>query len=169
MVLSSIHTGDAAGAVARLADLGVPAFATAAALSGVLAQRLLRRVCDQCAKPCEPNPATLRRLAAVAGPGTQPVGYRLGAGCVRCGSTGFRGRVGVYELLEVTEHVREAVAAGAESGSVRGIALREGMRPMWRDGIEKAQLGLTTLEEVVRLAAASLDRDTANTVVRLSA
>ena len=175
MVLSSIHTGDAAGAVARLADLGVPNFGIAAALSGVLAQRLLRRVCDQCARPCEAHPGILGRLAGASafsgagGSAMQSGGYRVGAGCVRCGSTGFRGRVGVYELLEVTDPVREAVVAGVDAGAVRSVALGEGMRPMWLDGVEKAQLGLTTLEEVIRLAAGSLDRDIAASAVRLSA
>jgi type II secretory ATPase GspE/PulE/Tfp pilus assembly ATPase PilB-like protein len=77
--------------------------------------------------------------------------------------------VGVYELLEVTDPVREAVVAGVDAGAVRSVALGEGMRPMWLDGVEKAQLGLTTLEEVIRLAAGSLDRDIAASAVRLSA
>ncbi len=149
LVLSSLHTNDAAGALPRLRALGVPPFAVNAALLSVIAQRLVKRVCTGCARPCAPEPALLDRFALA--PGT--TGFVRGVGCARCGSTGSRGRVGVYEVLRITPALRRLVEKLAPAGEIRRQALHEGFREMWRDGLTKACGGLTTLEEIARIVA----------------
>ncbi len=156
LVLSTLHTNDAPGAVARLRDFGCPNFAINAAVLCVLAQRLVRRVCADCAQPYEPNPIVLNRLTDE--PGGQ---YRKGAGCRRCLNTGFRGRLGVYEMFRMSPTLQLGVERNASTAVLREEAIREGMRPMWRDGVDKAKLGLTTIEEVAAIAAATLEPDTA--------
>jgi type II secretory ATPase GspE/PulE/Tfp pilus assembly ATPase PilB-like protein len=156
MVLSTLHTNDAPGAVARLRDLGCAGFAVSAAVLAVVGQRLIRRVCVDCAAPYQPEAALLRRFGGVdAGQA------RRGKGCAKCAHTGFAGRVGVYELMRVSPAVRAGIEEAASTEAIRKVALADGMRPMWRDGLEKARLGMTTIEEVGRLAAASLDGDLA--------
>jgi type II secretory ATPase GspE/PulE/Tfp pilus assembly ATPase PilB-like protein len=158
LVLSTLHTNDAPGAIARLRDLGCPAFGINASLIGVLAQRLLRRVCPDCAEPCTPDPALLARFAR-----DTDGQYRRGGGCPRCANTGLRGRTGVYEWLRMSPALHAGVESGASTAALRRAAVQEGMRPMWLDGLDKARLGITTLEEAARVTAAALDADTADT------
>jgi type II secretory ATPase GspE/PulE/Tfp pilus assembly ATPase PilB-like protein len=165
LVLSTLHTNDAPGAIARLRDFGVPGFAINASVLGVLAQRLVRRVCADCAKPYEPAAALVRRFVDRA----EKASFRKGAGCPRCLGTGTRGRVGIYELFELTQEVQQAIERGASSAAIRSMALGLGMRPMWMDGLEKACVGVTTLEEVAMVAAGSLAEDRAAPDMRLSA
>lgn len=149
IVLSTLHTNDAAGALPRLRDFNCPAFALNAALLAVIAQRLVRRVCPDCARPAEPDPKLLARF----GVGTRDGQYQRGAGCGKCGNSGFRGRVGIYEMLRLTPAIQRVVESGGDSARVRAAALENGMTPMWVDGLHKAQVGLTTLEEVARVVA----------------
>jgi type IV pilus assembly protein PilB len=149
LVLSSLHTNDAAGAIPRLRDLGCPAFAINAALLCVIAQRLVRRTCPECARPTPPRPEILSLFGV--GPGEHA--YVAGTGCGRCASSGFRGRVGVYEMLRATPSVRRAIEEEASADEVRRRAVGDGMRLMWQDGLEKSRLGLTTLDEVARVVA----------------
>jgi type IV pilus assembly protein PilB len=157
MVLSTLHTNDAPGAVARLRDFGVPDFGINASVVCVLAQRLVRRVCADCAAPDSPDPLLLRRFGADAA----SAHFRRGAGCPRCLNTGLRGRVGVYEMLDMNRDIQSAIDRGDSSASIRAAAVGAGMRPLWRDGYDKASLGLTTLEEVIRIAAGTMEPDTA--------
>ncbi len=152
LVLSSLHTNDAAGAIPRLRDLGCPGFAINAALLAIVAQRLVRRVCADCARQERPDPLLASRFGLKLGEGS----YVVGAGCVRCGNVGMRGRLGVYELLAMTPGVRGAIESNQNTEAIRRVALGEGMKPMWRDGLEKAELGLTTLDEVARVIAIQL-------------
>jgi general secretion pathway protein E len=147
LVFSTVHTNDAPGAVTRLEDMGVEGFLIASAVAGILAQRLVRRVCPSCAVPAAPDPAILR---ALGGPAEDLAGYRVGAGCEECNRTGFRGRVGIFELLVIDDEIRRLVLARAGSPSIREAAVRAGMRTMRRDGLEKAARGLTTVAEVLR-------------------
>ncbi|MBY0307226.1 MAG: GspE/PulE family protein, partial [Phycisphaerales bacterium] len=149
MVLSTLHTNDAPGAIPRLRDFGCPPFAINAAVLGVVAQRLVRRVCRDCARPTPPSPAMLAHFGNDARDGA----YTAGAGCARCGSTGFAGRIGVYELLRLTQPVQQVIEAGGTVHQVRAAALANGYRPMWTDGLNKAKLGMTTLNEVARVVA----------------
>ena len=156
LVLSTLHTNDAPGAVARLRDFGCPSFAINAAVLCVLAQRLVRRVCPDCAQPSVPNAAVLRRFGDDTGGQ-----FRSGAGCRRCMNTGFRGRIGVYEMFRMSPTLQLAVERNASTAVLRQEAIREGMRPMWQDGVDKARLGLTTIEEVAAVAAATPESDSA--------
>jgi type II secretory ATPase GspE/PulE/Tfp pilus assembly ATPase PilB-like protein len=149
LVLSTLHTNDAAGAVARLRDYGLPSFVINSAVLGVLAQRLVRRVCAHCAGPDAPDPILRRRFQLEE----HVTGFMRGKGCGRCGQTGYRGRVGIYELLPFTPAIQGIVEAGGSTQKIRDAALKSGMRMMWQDGVEKARLGLTTLTEVATAAA----------------
>jgi general secretion pathway protein E len=148
LVFSTLHTNDALGAAARLLDLGVPEYLVASTLEGVLAQRLVRRICDHCRTTYRPSPQLVAQLVE------QPVGritLQRGLGCSRCRGTGFRGRVGLFELLIVTDLVKEAIGRRAPSAELRRIAEREGMVPLRVDGWRKIESGLTTIEEVLRV------------------
>ncbi len=149
LVLSSLHTNDAAGAIARLADLGCPPFAINAALLCVIGQRLIRRNCPECATADQPAAVLLERFSV----GHENASWVRGKGCGKCANTGYRGRVGVYEMLPMSEGLRGLVDAGASTDAFRARALGEGMRLMWHDGLAKARLGLTTLEEIARVVA----------------
>jgi type II secretory ATPase GspE/PulE/Tfp pilus assembly ATPase PilB-like protein len=148
LVFTTLHTNDAVGAVPRLLDLGVPDYLVAATLEAVLAQRLVRRVCDGCRTEYEPAPEAVARLAGGA---DGPRRLVRGAGCALCRGTGFRGRLGVFELAEMTDEMRDAVARGVPRGELRALAEAGGMRPMRMDGWEKVLAGLTTVEEVLRV------------------
>lgn len=149
LVLSSLHTNDAAGAIPRLRDLGCPGFAINAALLAVVAQRLVRRVCPDCTRPYTPDAGVCGRF------GVRPdeQSWVRGAGCGRCGSSGYRGRVGVYETLRMTPRVGHAVDRGDPASAIRELAIADGMKLMWQDGLAKARLGLTTLDELIRIVA----------------
>lgn len=146
LVLSTLHTNDAAGAIARLTDFGLPPFVINSAVSGVLAQRLVRRVCEHCAVEDEPS-----ALVAAQFHLADSRGLRRGRGCARCLQSGYHGRVGLYELFRFSPRLQEAVAAGASTDEIRRVAVGDGARLMWQDGLDKARLGITTLEEVARL------------------
>lgn len=148
-VLSTLHTNDAAGAIARLKDLGVPAFVITSAVLGIVAQRLVRRVCTDCARPTAPDPVLLHRF------GVQGTDDRFmrGAGCARCGGTGLKGRTGIYELLRVTPAIALEIERGSTTAQINAFAAAHGMTPMWKDGLNKARLGTTSLEEVAGAVA----------------
>ena len=149
LVLSSLHTNDAAGAIPRLHDLGCPPFAINAALLCVIAQRLVRRVCPDCTCPDQPSAELIARFG-VDDPSAR---FLRGRGCARCSNTGYRGRVGVYELLQITEPLRRVVENKGSIDAIQSQALADGMRLMWHDGVSKALMGLTTLEELSRVVA----------------
>ena len=148
LVFSTVHTNDAAGAVTRLEDMGVESFLIASAVMGIMAQRLVRRVCPECAVPAAPEPALLRSLGADP---RDTGGYRVGQGCDACNRTGFRGRIGIFELLSLDDAIRALVLSRASAGAIREAAMSAGMRTMRRDGLEKAARGLTTPAEVLRV------------------
>ena len=149
LVLSSLNTNDASGAIPRLRDLGCPGFAINAALLSIIAQRLVKRTCPDCARAYTPDEPVRRRF----GIGAAEAPWVRGNGCGRCSSTGFRGRIGVYEVLRMTPALREAVDRGTSGVGIRSLAASEGMAFMCSDGLRKARLGLTTLEEVLRVVA----------------
>lgn len=155
LVLSSLHTNDAAGAIPRLRDLGVPPFAVNAALLCVIAQRLVRRVCPECAKPHTPEQTLLDKFKLKPTDGR----FVRGAGCAKCGNQGVRGRVGIYEALRLTPSVRSLVEKLAPAAAIRRGAVSDGMKEMWVDGLAKAKLGLTTLEDIGRIVAVQATED----------
>ena len=149
LVFSTLHTNDAVGALARLREFGVPNFAINSALLGVIAQRLVRKVCQDCVKPDHVVPADLHALGI---PGDTR-GFVAGSGCPACMNTGYKGRVGVYEMLRATSTIRNLIEQGASTSEIAAAASAEGMRPMLDDGIRKATLGLTTVHELSKLHA----------------
>ncbi|MDW8357517.1 type IV pilus assembly ATPase PilB [Thermus sp.] len=148
LVIATLHTNDAAQAVTRLDEMGVELFNISAALIGVLSQRLVRRICDRCKVEVRPDPEVLRRLGLTE---AEIAGAKLykGMGCERCSGTGYKGRYAIHELLVVDDEIRHAIVAGKSATEIKEIARKKGMKTLREDGIYKALLGITTLEEVL--------------------
>ena len=151
LLFSTLHTKDALGAVFRLLDMGVPAYLLAAALTGVVAQRLVRRLCPHCREPSE------EALPAWAEGASSTGRLWRAAGCAACGGTGFSGRLALQELLVVDAALQQAIVHRAGLEEMRELAKRQGMRTLAEDGIEKALQGRTTLSEVVRVLYGEAD------------
>ena len=149
LVFSTLHTNDAPSAVSRLMELGVPSYLINATLLGVLAQRLVRTLCSNCREPDEN--AQRETLAELVKPWQINGGYRpyKPVGCVDCRMTGFRGRMGLYELLTVTEGFKEKISNEPNIDALRRQAITEGMRPLRLAGALKVAEGLTTVEEIL--------------------
>lgn len=156
LVLATIHTNDAASALTRLTDMGVEPFLTASGVVGVLAQRLVRRLCANCRRPRSVPASDLMEVAEIgalpAGVG-DPVTVHTAAGCAECRGTGYRGRVGIYEMLPMSEELERMTARSAPAAEIRGQARREGMITMAEDGVLKVLAGHTTLDELARMVA----------------
>jgi general secretion pathway protein E len=148
LVFSTLHTNDAPGAITRLQDMGVEAYLVASVLEGVLAQRLVRRICAACRVPDTPAKADLDALGIEAPPGT--VLFR-GKGCDECRGTGYRGRTGIYELFVIDEDARSLILRRGPTRDVRQHAIQRGMVTLRMDGFTRACEGLTTLEEILRV------------------
>lgn len=151
MVFSTLHTNDAASAVTRLLDLGIEPYLVSSSLVGVLAQRLVRRVCKSCGTAYQPDASELQALQHQPTP-DELAGYRKGAGCDDCRNTGYHGRVGCFELLTVDESVRGLVHDRATASSINAAARQAGMHALADDGLVKVARGQTTLEEVMRVS-----------------
>jgi general secretion pathway protein E len=151
LVLSTLHTNDAASALTRLQDLGVDSYLINASLVGCVAQRLVRTICPRCRVEQELDEATILRLGA--GEYFEPgdTVFR-GAGCEHCRRTGFRGRSGIFEMMEFSGRIQEAVRAGVELDQLRSLVRADGTRSLFADGMDRVKRGVTTLEEVVRVA-----------------
>lgn len=148
LVFSSVHSNDAVGALFRLLDLGVEPFLLVSAVIGVVAQRLVRCVCSRCRALAPPPPEEQFAYEKEMGE-TAPELY-YGEGCNFCAGTGYRGRTGVFEVLVVREEIRRLLLKGASASEVKAQALKEGIIPMWRDGMMKVKEGITTPYEVIR-------------------
>ena len=148
LVFSTLHTVDTVSTITRLRDLGLPMYLTGSSLLGVVAQRLVRRLCPQCRVEGAPDPSQWRALEIEPLP--LAASYRPGPGCKYCLYTGYRGRVGVYELLRVDEPLRNLIIAGADETAIRRAAVQAGLQVLVGSGIQKVEEGLTSLEEVVR-------------------
>ena len=149
LVLSTVHTNDAATTVARLVNMGVEPYLVASSLNVLCAQRLVRRVCESCRSSAEVTPETLAQLSGDGNDASalQPV---RGRGCPRCDGTGYRGRVGIFEVMEMTEPLRDLVRANAPVPELRRLATIEGMQTLRESGLQKVRAGETTIEEVLR-------------------
>jgi type IV pilus assembly protein PilB len=151
LVLSTLHTNDSIATVARLLDLKIEPYLVASALSGVLAQRLVRTICTDCREEHEPNVEVVKKVESVLGEEISFVFYH-GKGCDKCGGTGYRGRMGIHEFLPVTPEVREIIRSqGASEAKIRTAARKAGFRSLLEDALEKMKMGLTTVEEVERV------------------
>src|SRR5262249_11253649 len=144
-VLSTLHTNDAPSAITRLNEMGVEPFLTGAAVSAVLAQRLARKLCPHCAEPYASTGDELRglHLNEELAAGLEGATFLRRRGCARCGQTGYRGRVGVFQLLTMSERLEQLAAAKAAREEIERAAVEEGMRSMWEDGIGKVAAGIT--------------------------
>jgi general secretion pathway protein E len=155
LVFSTLHTNDAAGAVSRLLDFGVEPYLVSSSLICVLAQRLLRRVCQDCKQQYHPAAHELREL----GLGTddpEGAGFYMGTGCDKCFNTGYRGRTGIYELLMVNEKIREMVYQKQSAGVIKRQAVESGMQTLRMSGAKKAVEGETTIAEVIRVTQSDI-------------
>jgi type IV pilus assembly protein PilB len=153
LVLSTLHTNDAPGAITRLNEMGVEPFLTGSAVSAVLAQRLARKLCTHCCEMYTPTTDEMikaRVSPEVAAAADGIVFYRK-KGCPRCGQTGYKGRIGVYQLLVMSENLETLAASKAGREEIERAAIEEGMRTLWDDGLAKVAAGLTSLEELARV------------------
>jgi len=148
LVFSTLHTNDAPSAITRLQDMGVEAFLIASVLSGALAQRLVRRICQMCRVPHEPDPGDLLAIGVTE---THNVSLFRGEGCEACRKTGYKGRIGVYELFVINEDIRSLILRKASSGEIRRAAVDNGMVSLREDAWAKARAGLTTVDEILRV------------------
>jgi general secretion pathway protein E len=150
MVFSTLHTNDAASGITRMVDMGVEPYLVAATVSGIMAQRLVRLVCEACAEPEHPPPEAMEQFDAAL-PDIPGPRFRRGRGCEACGGSGYRGRTGIYELMVLTEEIRSRIIAGASLSEIRGLAQANGLVPLRAAGWAKAWAGITTLAEVLRV------------------
>ena len=153
-VLSTLHTNDAPGALTRLNEMGVEPFLVGSAVTGVLAQRLARKLCSHCCEMYQPSDEELLRSRVspdVAAVTDGMVFYRK-RGCPRCNQTGYKGRIGIFQLLAMSEQVESLAVQKASREEIERMAMSEGMRTLWDDGIRKVAAGLTSIEELARVS-----------------
>ena len=160
LVLSTLHTNDAPSAVTRLLDLGLPSYLIGATLLGVMAQRLVRVLCPTCKEAREATPADNALWDRLVAPwkANRPTHFHHPVGCLDCRMTGYRGRIGLYEILMLSPDMRELVTDDADIAKIRDLAYREGMKPLRISGAMKVAAGLTTLAEVFKIAPPPSDR-----------
>jgi type IV pilus assembly protein PilB len=151
LVLSTLHTNDAPSALTRLTEIGCEPFLVGTALTAVVAQRLARRLCVKCRVPNVESPELLRSVGFPYDPADLPQLYRA-VGCPACSNTGFRGRVALHEVMTLSEGLEQLVVARATGTAMRQLALEEGMVSLRDDGFSKVAQGVTTIEEVMRVA-----------------
>jgi type IV pilus assembly protein PilB len=148
LVLSTLHTNDAPSAVTRLTEMGIEPFLTASALDCVVAQRLARLLCPHCKRPTEFSAAA---LAAAGFPATHDVEAYDSAGCSRCKGTGFKGRLGLYEVMPITDEIRSMAIERTSSEEIGRVAVEQGMAVLREDGFERVKQGVTSIAEVARV------------------
>ncbi len=156
LVFSTLHTNDAPSAVTRLADMGVPSYLIASSVIAIMAQRLVRTVCKKCREPFQPP------QSAIESAGFPPellanAHFMHGRGCSACNMKGYKGRLGIYELMKMSSKIRELTFAEAPTAQIRQAAITEGMKTLYMDGLMKVAKGVTTIEEVLRVAKMSED------------
>jgi len=152
-VLSTLHTNDAPSAITRLSEMGVEPFLTGAAVTGVLAQRLARKLCPHCCEMYQPSVDELlqSRVSPDVAMASDGMAFYRKRGCPRCNQTGYKGRVGVYQLLTMNETIAQLAVARASRDEVERAAMEAGMRSLWDDGLSKVAASLTSVEELARV------------------
>jgi type IV pilus assembly protein PilB len=149
LVLSTLHTNDAPSTISRLMNMGIEPFLVASSVNLICAQRLVRRICKNCTEP-DPTPPPALMQAGFSAEDAKKVVPNRGKGCDKCNNTGYKGRVGLYEVMEITEEIRELVLVGASALELRRKAVEEGMLTLRVSGLRKVKDGVTTIEEIVR-------------------
>ena len=150
LMLSSIHANDAVSVLFRLMDLGVEPYLISATLVGIVAQRMVRRICTHCRAPYQPSVEEQIAYEYEEGMKQVPATFYTGTGCNLCANTGYRGRTGLFELLVMSEEIRRMLLRNASAGDIKAQALKEGMITMKRDGMVKVKEGITSVSEVLR-------------------
>jgi len=148
LVFSTLHTNDAPSAFTRLVDMGVEPFLVSSSVIGVIAQRLVRVICEKCKESYEPTPAVLKELGL---PEAKKLKLHRGKGCPLCKGTGYKGRIGIYSVLKVTPKIQELIVSRAPAGDIDKVARSEGMRTLREDCLDKVVNGITTVEEMLRV------------------
>lgn len=151
LVLSTLHTNDAPSAVSRLTDLGIPKYIVSSSVIAVMAQRLVKTICAKCKVPHMPSSHAIRS-SGLSEQECNESKFAIGKGCSYCGRTGYRGRIGIYELMQFNSEIRATIDSGASFSELRGAAIRGGMTTLFQDGMQKAAKGITTIEEIHRVA-----------------
>ena len=151
LVFSTLHTNDAPGAITRLTDMGVPAYLVSSSVVAIMAQRLVRLVCQKCKQAYTPSESVLAS-AGISSEMAAKANFLKGEGCRSCGNSGYRGRLAAFELMLMSSKIRELAFNEAPTGEIRRAAVSEGMTTLFQDAIRKAMRGITTLEEVFRIA-----------------
>ena len=149
LVLSTLHTNDAPSAITRLTEMGIEPFLTASAVDCIVAQRLARKLCTHCKKRDVLSQAS---LAAAGFPADLDVEAYEPAGCPRCNGSGYKGRIGVYEVMTLSEEIRAMTIERTSADVIRDIAISQGMKPLRIDGLDKVKQGLTSIAEIARVA-----------------
>lgn len=152
LVFSTLHTNDAASAVIRLVDMGIESFLVSATLRAVVAQRLVRRVCDKCKESYTPDKVILEELG-IESKGKSKMAFYRGRGCDSCSGTGYKGRIAIYEILVVSEAIRRLIVESADMDDIKNEAIKGGMVTMKGDGIRKIEAGKTTPEEILSVTS----------------
>jgi general secretion pathway protein E len=152
LVLSTLHTNDAPSAVTRLLDLGVPPYLISSTLLGVMAQRLVRTLCPHCKQPVDPPDEDTWRVLTAPWRAERPKQVMSAVGCLECRMTGYFGRVGLYEVMVLTPAVRRLLTREADDAKIREQAFRDGMKPLRASGAQKVAAGITTPDEVMKVA-----------------
>jgi type IV pilus assembly protein PilB len=152
LVLSTLHTNDAPSAITRLVELGVEPFLVASSLDCVMAQRLARKLCDECKVPYKPLPQHLKAAGFLASTSSNKKFYKP-VGCNRCSHTGYRGRLAIHEVMPISEEIERLILDRASSTEIQNLAVSQGMKTLREDGYAKVTSGLTSIEEVLRVVA----------------
>ncbi len=155
LVFSTLHTNDASGALPRLLDMGAEPYLLASSLTAVVAQRVIRKIHDKCKEEYDPDPAVLAEIKSVVGnlwSPEKPMKLYRGKGDEECGNAGYYGRVGIYEVLPITEKISRLILERSSSADIEKLAREEGMITLKQDGYLKALEGVTGIEEVLRVA-----------------
>jgi general secretion pathway protein E len=151
LVFSTLHTNDSAGAVSRLLDLGVEPYLVSSSLIAIIAQRLVRKVCQECKEPIEPSEHELRELGLADEAAAHEGKFFVGKGCDKCFQTGYRGRTGIYEMMMISQDVQNLIYARESAGTIKRHALNSGLQTLRMDGARKVLAGITTIAEVLRV------------------
>ena len=151
LVLSSLHTNDAPSAISRLVEMDVETFLVASAIDAVVAQRLARKLCERCRAAYRPEENELVAAGYPEWMWPEIQELQKPEGCPACANTGFRGRIGLYEVMQMSEEIERLTVERASADAIKAVAVQQGMMTLRDDGLEKARMGLTSLEEVARV------------------
>jgi len=149
LVLSTIHTNDAPSTIARLIDMGIEPFLISTALNGIVAQRLVKRLCDKCKQEYIPSDKEYGCLDLFD---KSDVHFYKPVGCKACNNTGYVGRIGVFEVMPITSNIRQLITRGATTDEIKFVAMREGLNTIWRSCSKLVAQGITTIDELIRIA-----------------